>query len=146
MIDFYGLPSDFPGLAELPQHANSLRKVGHLEKAWSLNLENRRFLPYLSLHEFEALLLAGPEELSAVLGMGSAARKVLAGLFQDRAPEEINDGKDTHPAARILNLAPGFQKSLDGPVAAQRIGLEAMRRRCPHFDGWLAKLEEVARS
>jgi hypothetical protein len=34
-----------------------------------------------------------------------------------------------------------YDKPFMGPFAAQEIGLGCMRRECPHFDGWLVRLE-----
>lgn len=65
-----------------------------------------------------------------------------AALFA--TPEEINEGADTHPAARILKHAPGYRKPLHGPLIANRIGLATIRSRCPHFDQWLTNLAELA--
>jgi len=31
-----------------------------------------------------------------------------------------------------------------GPVIAARIGLEPIRKECPHFNGWMNKLEAFA--
>jgi len=43
-------------------------------------------------------------------------------------------------------LAPGYQKRLYGPLIARRIGLDEIRRQCPHFAGWLGSLEGLANS
>ncbi len=39
-----------------------------------------------------------------------------------------------------LTIIPFYDKILDGVLAAEAIGVETMRRRCPLFDGWLEKL------
>jgi hypothetical protein len=61
MIDYYRLPDDFPGMARRPPRANCYQHVEHLEQALADDIADRRFLPYLSLHEFEALLFVAPE-------------------------------------------------------------------------------------
>ena len=38
-------------------------------------------------------------------------------------------------------LVPEYQKPLMGLTASLKIGLDAMRSECPHFDGWLRCLE-----
>lgn len=58
MLDFYGLPEDFPGQDSRPTQARAA--VAHLEHCASNAVGNPRFIPYLSLHEFEALLFADP--------------------------------------------------------------------------------------
>ncbi len=141
MLDYYGLPGDFPGKSTLPGAAPH-RRVEYLENTFAQDINNPRFLPYLMLHEFEALLFV---DLSAV---GDAlARSVTLQNFGDLSrfsnPEEINEGTQTHPAARLQRALPGYRKPLHGPLAVERIGLINIRARCPHFDAWLRRLEAL---
>ncbi len=55
-------------------------------------------------------------------------------------------GDGTAPSKRLMKVFPSFRKTLHGPTAAKRIGLAAIRLRCPHFDGWISKLEVISRS
>jgi Domain of unknown function (DUF4276) len=144
MIDYYGLPRDFPGVAQLPRQASPAERVRHLEEALGNDLGDPRFLPYLSLHEFEALLLVSPEEIQEAVAIPRLAKELARGLASAQTPEEINDGPNTHPAARIQKAAPGYRKALHGPIIAERIGLDSMRSRCPHFDGWVRRLADLA--
>jgi Domain of unknown function (DUF4276) len=117
--------------------------VSHLEKALQEDVQDSRFLPYLSLHEFEALLLVAPQLIeTAVKDRGVADR--LSALAA--SPEEVNDGYDTHPAARLLAAAPRYRKALHGPLIVNRIGLPAIRQRCPHLDAWISRLETLGAS
>ncbi len=62
-----------------------------------------------------------------------------------QSPEEIDDSPITAPSKRIEHIIPGkYQKSFHGPLIATRIGITAMRDACPHFNGWLTKLELLA--
>lgn len=141
-IDYYALPSDFPGMRERPQGASLLR-ARHVEAAWAQRIGSRRFRPFLMLHEFEALLFVNPE----LLGKALYAEDKVAALNAIRAevtsPEEINDDPRTAPSKRILSLLPGYQKTLHGPIISGRIGLTEIRRVCPHFNEWLSWLEEL---
>ncbi|MFC4158431.1 DUF4276 family protein [Chitinimonas lacunae] len=40
---------------------------------------------------------------------------------------------------------PNYQKTVHGPLIACDIGLDAIRRACPHFNGWLQAMEALAR-
>jgi hypothetical protein len=140
MLDYYGLPADFPGMQSLPS-APGDQKASHLEAALHEDLGDHRLLPYFSLHEFEALLLVDPGKISTAVATEVSD---LVDLVTMRSPEEINDGEETHPAARIKAVAKGYRKVLHGPVIAERIGLAALRQRCPHFDGWVGQLESLA--
>lgn len=56
-------------------------------------------------------------------------------------PEDINDDPVTAPSKRVLAAYPQYRKVLHGTMAAQAVGLENMRRACPHFRDWLERLE-----
>lgn len=144
MIDYYRLPLDFPGQAELKGLHTCYERVGRLEHAFQADINNSRFRPFLVLHEFEALLFADPPKIAtAIQGQRSIGDRLEAVRNQFKSPEEINDGVDTHPAARILAQAKGYKKALHGPIIASRIGLETIRRECPHFGQWLMWLESL---
>ena len=145
MLDFYGLPEDFPGWASLPRPGSCYEQVQHLEEAFRADIDHRLFLPYISLHEFEALLLVDPQEIASAFP-GQSLEGLGAEVAPFPSPEEVNDGPETHPAARIQRSARGYQKTLHGPTIAARIGLQRIRERCPHFDAWLRRLEDLAAS
>ena len=108
------------------------------------NFNASRFVPFVMMHEFEALLFSDCQGFAE--GIGGDPQ--LAGKFQEiRAqfdtPEHINDSPVTAPAKRVLALMPGYQKPLDGTNAALRIGLDTIRSQCPHFADWLSRLEQL---
>lgn len=146
MFDYYGIPRDFPGLDDAPA-GDAYRRVEHLERALRANLDHPKLLPYLSVHEFEALVLAGPDELAKTLlttGGDRGLRELRDVLGTVESPERINDGETTHPSARLQQWFPRYQKTLHGRLVTARIGLPRLRRACPHFDAWIAKLEQVS--
>ena len=61
MIDLYGIHPEFPGLAETEnlRHLPDQR-VEALEHAFGKDLSDRRFVPYIQLHEYEAYLFSDP--------------------------------------------------------------------------------------
>ena len=56
MVDLYHLPPDFPGYAEAMTQADCYQQVDSLEATIAAELSDPRFIPYLQLHEFEALV------------------------------------------------------------------------------------------
>jgi len=58
-------------------------------------------------------------------------------------PEDINDDQRTAPSKRITAVFPAYSKVLFGALIAERIGLQTIRRECPHFSNWLARLEQL---
>jgi hypothetical protein len=146
LLDYYGLPSDFPGMLTRPQ-GTALQCVTHVERAIHEELGSpSNFLPFLAVHEFEAWLFASPYELPRT--MTQAGKQPEFAKVRDAfdSPEEIDDGPTTAPSKRIAALFPAYSKKLHGPLTAQRIGLERIRTECPHFASWLGKLEAFAQT
>ncbi len=142
MLDFYGLPESFPGRAN-PQGGTPIERASSVEKAWSADVDNPRFRPYLSLHEFEALLFVNPKEIT----QGFSRPELLPQVEQIReafpTPEDINDHPETAPSARLRKLFPRYSKPFFGTLISRRIGLAAMRAQCKHFGDWLTALEAL---
>lgn len=146
MFDLYAIPDDFPGLAQAPTGPAAAR-VRKLEDAFGEDIRTDRlwrFTPYLQLHEYEALLLVDPDAFSSFYPDridGISALKQEVGAL---APEEVNHGRETAPSKRIIRHIPEYEgaKVVAGTLIAETIGLATLRARCPHFDAWLAELEE----
>jgi hypothetical protein len=143
MIDYYGLPADFPGLDSLPI-GNAYERVTHLERAFGINIDSWRFRPFLMLHEFEALLFTDTSQIAAVFHGQTIAGPLEAIREAFNSPEEINEGQATHPSARIMTIVTGYRKPLHGSLISQRIGLSAFREQCPHFGEWVTWLESLS--
>ena len=141
-IDYYALPSDFPGMSNRP-NGLPLNRARHVEKVWEQKIGHDRFRAYLMIHEYEALLFTKPDELSTALYQPAALPQLQAIRTSFRSPEDINDNPLTAPSKRILQLLPGYQKTLHGPLVTKRVGLETLRRECPHFNEWLSWLESL---
>ena len=142
MIDYYRLPSDFPQKQQLNLQLQSYKKVETLESAFTGDIQNLKFLPYLQLHEFEALLFSEVSHFSKVLSTKSHV-SYFEKIVQTLKPEEINDQPNTSPANRIKKIFPQYQKESHGAILAKAIGLVKMREKCPHFNQWIELLEQV---
>jgi hypothetical protein len=146
MFDLYGLPNDFPGKTEATYPANSEgeRKAVYLEERLASDINEHNFLPYFMVHEFEALLFSGPEKFASWIDDQGPIESLNKIRRAHETPEQINDSPSTAPSKRIAALIPQYQKTLHGPLIAAGIGLDAMRQACPHFNGWLQRLEQFA--
>lgn len=144
MMDYYGLPDDFPGKDTLPV-GTPYDRVHHLEESFGKDIGHRCFLPFLVLHEFEAFVLVEPPHLIRALPQYETNLPALEENIGNLPPEEVNEGSTTHPAARIRQYFPGYQKRLHGPLIIQQLGLDTIRSRCPHFDGWLHQIEALCK-
>ncbi|MEA1949938.1 MAG: DUF4276 family protein [Planctomycetota bacterium] len=146
MVDLYGLPSDCPGYEEAGKLADPYDRVEALETALADEMGDKRFVPYLQLHEFEALVLSAPDRFGTFLDADDddATAELVRACQQFKSPEHINHGRQTHPKAQILKHFPDYQQNVDGPLLANEIGLQAMRDACPHFGQWLTELEQLS--
>lgn len=144
MVDLYSLPSDFPGCSDALDTADIYTRVRRLEKALSEHLNDTRFIPYVQVHEFEALILSKPDVFANCF---ENRQKFVDALMEEcqqfDSPEAISDGQDTHPKARIKKHFKDYHENVHGPMLAADIGLETIRSRCPHFNDWLSVLENL---
>lgn len=146
MIDLYKI-GDFPEAAKRGAESG-LERVRRIERAMAQEMGSGQFVPYIQLHEFEALVLVDVAEIPAQFPDGEAdtglvtLHKSIAG----QRPEEIDDGKETAPSKRIIRAIPRYahRKATAGPSIAGAIGLERLRAACPHFGDWLSRLEKLA--
>jgi len=151
MFDYYGLPFDFPGKDRVMPNTGSSDKAESIESALRSEIKNtmgpsfdiRRFVPYVQMHEFEGLLFSDPTAFARSLH-SPKLEPALKGIRDGfGTPEDINDNVDTAPSKRIARLRDEYKKISDGLAAAKAIGLEEMRKQCPHFSAWVAKLESL---
>ena len=145
LLDYYRLPGDFPGMSTRPKHGSPILRVRHIEAAIHAHFGSpNNFLPFLALHEFEAWLFSSPAELPRVMTAAEKQADFAAIRASVGSPEEINERPEQAPSKRIEALFPAYKKTLHGPVAAGRIGLDMIRTECPHFDEWMKQLEAFA--
>jgi hypothetical protein len=143
MIDYYALPSDFPGHATCPDGTDPYAKVRHMETALAKTIKHERFVPYFSLHEYEAIIFADPSRCESLFEDKAAIKKLMAISRAYASPEHINDSKDTAPSKRIARAYPNYDKVYHGTLAADAIGLDVIREACRHFSEWLQGMEAL---
>jgi hypothetical protein len=147
LFDLYALPTDFPGVAaNVRNPANPTPYVEALETALGQSIDHHRFIPYLQLHEYETMLFADPNAFAYSFencGEQIQQLEAIAAAVHHRI-ELIDDGKDSAPSKRIIALIPEYdgRKSTAGPDIAECIGLNTIRRSCPHFRQWLRTIKE----
>jgi hypothetical protein len=148
--DYYGLPEGWPGRVQAAS-APTAEKPKIIEEAIHDDLttmmgsgfNSSRFLPFVMLHEFEALLFSDCSAFANAIShkhLGSAFQQI---RDQFSNPEEIDDSPTSAPSKRIAALLPDYQKPLHGALAALEVGLGTMSEQCPHFGCWVERLERV---
>jgi hypothetical protein len=150
MIDFYGLGRGFPGTPP-PAHLTNIQKVEHIERAVKDDICGRipdfrpdvRLIPYLSLHEYEGLLFSDPDALAQALTQPNLAHRFHQIRNHFPTPEDIDDSPETAPSKRILAIHSAYRKVIQGTLAARAVGVDRVRRECPHFRNWIEQLEAL---
>lgn len=146
MLDLYALPNDFPEFAESQNKSDPYQKIEQLEAAFGNDINDTRFIPYIQLHEFEALILSDPQKLTERFPDYQVnIHKLLAVCEKFTSPELINDGSTTAPSKRLNKFIPGYEdaKVSVAPLIAKKIGLPTIRQKCPHFNAWISQLEQL---
>jgi hypothetical protein len=140
LLDYYAFPTDAPGMADRP-YGSPYDRVRHVESALAEEINDKRFVPHLVLHEIETWVLVGCRCLGEVMGDPGPAADLEQIVRYESGPELVNDGVDTAPSKRIMSAYPRYQKTLDGPLVIAEVGLDAVRSACPHADLWVRELE-----
>ena len=154
MVDYYGMPQagsgGWPGRSQaadvpFPEKAQTIQDQLQeaIREEMGSGFDDRRFIPYVMMHEFEAMLFSDCERFGEAIGQPELTARFQEIRDQFSTPEEIDDSPDTAPSRRIVRLIPGYQKPLMGNLAALAIGLDAIRSECPNFRCWLERLERV---
>ena len=154
MVDYYGMPMAgrmaWPGrsqAAELrfQQKARTIEDnlAADIRQTMDPGFDDGRFIPYVMMHEFEAMLFSDCEKFGDGIGHLELAPSFQEIRDQFASPEEIDDSPDTAPSRRVLDLVPRYQKPLMGKLAVLEIGLDAIRTECPNFRAWVERLESI---
>jgi len=149
-VDYYGIDSDWPGYAESKKQTQHTRKAQIMNQATAEEINTlfsgfdaaRRFIPYVSMHEIEALYFSDPQCLAANSGAPQQTIEEILARFGE--PEKINDHSTTAPSKRLEKLSSRFKKTTTGIAIATAIGIPKMRESCPLFNNWVTKLENLS--
>ena len=122
---------------------NIKKNVNELQKELKYEIKSERFIPYIQMHEFEALLFSSEKVLADKIDK-SNHKKLIEIIRKYPNPEDINDSKETAPSKRLNELFNNsYKKTINGILIAQAIELEEMRKKCPRFNSWIEKLENL---
>ena len=149
LVDYFRLCDDWTGLASVSLGMNSSQQAEAVESAAMGDAISRipgvdvgsRFIPNVLMHEFEGLLFADPQAIVDVTRAHAALEALSAVTLSFASPEDINTGRNTAPSKRLKGLGANYGKIAHGSRIAEKIGLRALREKCPHFNAWLCRLE-----
>ena len=150
LVDYYGIGRDWPGLDAIRQDASPSEIANTICQATQRAIDadladyrsDIRFVPHITVHEFEALLFSETAILASAIQVEQ--QRVDAVIQECGEPEAIDNSPQTAPSKRIEQLYNRFKKTSNGIAIAQAIGIDRMRDKCPVFHGWLSRLESLA--
>ncbi len=142
LLDFYALPSDFPEMSSSID-VSSIQKAMLVKEAFQLDIAQDNFIANLVIHEFEGLLFSAPEAFKNWFDDPQIIGKLSNIRSSFDSPEHINDGRKTAPSKRIIGICSNYEKVNHGSLIALDIGLDAIRRECMFFNGWLERIEAL---
>ena len=150
MIDFYRLPSDFPGFNDLKATQTHQEQANLLETRIKKDLEDSQnqlfhnFIPYIQLHEFEALVFASISGIDSLFERSEMDYNGLMNVIQQYPnPEDINNHPDTAPSVRLKKLISGYNKVLHGIDIINTVGMAELVVKCPRFKTWIESMVEA---
>jgi hypothetical protein len=138
------LGDNFPMRNRIASDHSQADRCDRLQQVLADKINDWRFIPYIQLHEFEALVMACLPFLESLYDNheqlnGLASLQIEVASLQ---PEEINDSRA--PSKRLLRHIPDYRKATDGPDAIHKAGLTLVRNHCPRFDAWIMRLESLS--
>ena len=147
MFDLYALPHSFPGYDEAQAIENHLDRVKFLEAKMKEDIEENQgrpfnnYIPYIQLHEFEALAFSSSNGFEALFEDNEMDYKGIRAVIDNFPnPEDINDSPETAPSKRMQKLIQGYNKVTYGIGLIEYTGIDVILRKCPHFRKWIERL------
>lgn len=141
-VDFFRCP-ELPNKESFIHIKDHHQRVELMENAIREDIDDWRFIPYIQLHEFEALLFssnAGFEEY-----FSETQNKELRNIIEEfDNPEEINSNPENAPSKRLLKIVSDYEKVIYGNIIALEIGIKSILDKCPRFRNWVKVLIERA--
>ena len=112
-----------------------------MERCIKDDIKDVRFIPYIQLHEFEALLFASNEGFNSFFDeiQKEKAQQIINSYDN---PEDINTTPEGAPSKRILAIKEDYDKVLEGNLIALEIGFSKIMEKCTRFRAWIEKLIE----
>ena len=135
LVDYYGFKNNHDNVNCLEN------KI--LENFNKKNKNKKILIPYIQMHEFEALLFS---DISVIAKQKNANSEQIDELeeiikeYNDK-PEDINNSKDTAPSKRLEKIFKDYKKIIDSKTVSREIGIHNIREKCERFNKWLNEIE-----
>ena len=139
LVDFFRIPTNTPNYNQCIQAGGSVAKVAELERCIAEDINDIKFVPYIQLHEFEALLFSNNKGFEEYF---TEEQSVQTGAIVEEFdnPEDINTRPQYAPSKRILGIKKEYNKPIEGNLIAITVGINIMLERCPRFASWVTNI------
>ena len=137
-VDFFRCPK-LPNQNDIDKLSSNIQKVEAMEKSIYDDINDRRFIPYIQLHEFEALLFSSSNGFEMYFE-DQIAKEIQGIIDSFDNPEDINSSPETAPSKRLIRIIPYYDKVIYGNIVALEIGLPTILSKCPRFRRWINSL------
>lgn len=127
-VDYYGF---------VKQHKKPVKEI---ENKIASKVKLNCFIPYLQMHETEALWFSDIDILAKTLNVTPKQKEKLQQAFEEAngEPEKINNTYETAPSKRLEHITDHkYKKTVNGQQLAEAIPLDTIKARCPRFKEWL---------
>lgn len=142
-VDFFRIP-EIPKKERWEIKTNHLEKVEEMEQCIAEDINDSRFIPYIQLHEFEALLFSTNKGFESFFSEDDAKdTQHIINTFNN--PEDINTTPTGAPSKRLLTIKDNYDKVIEGNLIALEIGINDILAKCPRFRAWIEKLIEICK-
>lgn len=142
-VDFFRCPElpDKESWCNISDHG---LKVAEMENAIKRDIDDRRFYPYIQLHEFETVLFSSEIGFN-IYNDDAISQKIHQIILSYPNPEDINSTPEGAPSKRILKIIPNYDKVMNGIIIALEIGLDTIMEKCPRFRNWVNTLVRLCK-
>lgn len=142
-VDFFRIP-EVPQKERWEKKATHIEQVEEMEQCIAEDINDSRFIPYIQLHEFEALLFSSNKGFESFFSEDNAKdTQHIIDTFSN--PEDINTTPVGAPSKRLLAIKDDYDKVIEGNLIALEVGINDILAKCPRFRAWIEKLIEACK-
>ena len=138
-VDLFKLPASVPDFVNISNKFTKKNSVKEFEKSIAKDIGDIRFIPYIQMHEFEALLFSSTKGFSTYYENEKSVINGVTKIMNEFSnPEDINSDKP--PSYRIKELTLNYDKIVYGNIMVLEIGIETILEKCPRFKNWVERI------
>ncbi len=142
-VDFFRCP-EVPHKERWSIKGTPLGQVEEMEKCIAEDINDKRFIPYIQLHEFEALLFSSNKGFETFFT--DEQKDKTQGIIDSYGnPENINSSPQGAPSKRLLAIKDDYDKVIEGNLIALEVGIQKILEKCPRFKAWISKLIDLCK-